>query len=103
MQEQDRYSMPVDNIRQNEIDLLECLLRIDLREAQDPRAGAMCSRLVEAGLVDDTERGLRLTMAGIERSQSLQHRLASDREAAKVLAARGIALALLPPLDVDSA
>lgn len=50
-------------------------------------------RMIEAGLVDRRERGLRLTLAGIERSQSLQHRISSDREAAKVLEARD----MLPP------
>ena len=103
MHEHGRYSMHVDAMHQDEIDLLECLLRIDMREALDPRAGHMRTRLIDAGLVDETERGLRLTLAGIERTQSLQHRLASDREAAKVLAARGIALALLPSLDIDNA
>ena len=44
--------------------------------------------MIEAGLVDRRERGLRLTLAGIERSQSLQHRISSDREVAKVLEAR---------------
>lgn len=101
MQEPDRYSMPVDNMHQDEIDLLECLLRIDMREPLDPRAGGMCSRMIEAGLVDETERGLRLTAAGIQRTQSLQHRLAGDREAAKVLATRGIALASSPQRDRD--
>ena len=35
-----------------------------------------------------------LTFAGIERCQSLQHRIAGDKEAAKVLTDRGIALAI---------
>lgn len=93
MVERSRYSTGcVGNIPQDEIDLLECLMRIDLREPLDERAGRLCTKLIDAGLVDGTERGLRLTLAGIERSQSLQHRVASDREAAKVLGARGIAL-----------
>lgn len=75
-------------IRQDELDLLECLTRIDQREPLDPRAHDLCMCMIEAGLVDRTERGLRLTLAGIERSQSLHHRLCSDREAAKVLEAR---------------
>jgi hypothetical protein len=86
--------MSVDQVNQQEIDLLECLLRIDQRVPLDQRAEGLRDRLIEAGLVDDTEHGLRLTFAGIERCQSLQHHMASDREAAKVLAARGIALAV---------
>ena len=88
-----RYAIPVASVSQDEIDLLECLLKIDQRDGLDPRAEELCSRLIEAGWVDHTERGLRLTAAGIERCQSLQHHMACDREAAKVLAARGIALA----------
>lgn len=89
MPEQARYSTTVvDRIQQDELDLLECLTRIDQREPLDPRAEGLCMRMIEAGLVDRTERGLRLTWAGIERSQSLHHRLCSDREAAKVLQAR---------------
>ncbi len=89
-----RYGIQVTTVTQQEIDLLECLIRIDQRDALDKRAASLCSRLVDAGLVDDTERGLRLTAAGIARCHSLQHHMASDREAAKVLAARGIALAV---------
>lgn len=89
MADQPRYSTAcVDRIRQDELDLLECLTRIDQREPLDRRADDLCMRMIEAGLVERTERGLRLTWAGIERSQSLHHRLCSDREAAKVLEAR---------------
>lgn len=90
-----RYSMRVGNIGQQEIDLLECLLRIDLGHALDPRARGMLERLVEAGLVDRSNGDLALTMAGIERTQSLQHWIAGDKEAAKVLVERGLALAVL--------
>jgi hypothetical protein len=86
--------MDVDPVNQQEIDLLECLIRIDQRETLDERATGLTERLIEAGLVDDNEGGLRLTFAGISRCQSLQHHMASDREAAKILAARGIALAI---------
>ena len=79
---------------QQQIDLLECLIRIDRGETLDGRAGALRDRMIEAGLVDEVDGALRLTTAGIERCRSLQHRLASDREAAKVLAERGIALSL---------
>jgi hypothetical protein len=55
-----------------------------------PAWGVASSR---RGWPDETNGDLRLTPAGIERCRSLQHRMASDREAAKVLAERGIALA----------
>ena len=92
----DRYSMNIGNIGQQEIDLLECLVRIDLGHALDARATDMCRRLIEGGLVEDTDDGLVLTPAGIERCRSLKHRVAGDKEAAKVIADRGIALAGMP-------
>jgi hypothetical protein len=93
MGEQARYSMNVGNIGQQEIDLLECLVRIDTGHVLDPRSDEMLERLVEAGLVDRSGDGIGLTLAGIERCQSLQHRVAGDKEAAKVLVARGLLLA----------
>ena len=89
----DRYSMKIGDIDQQEIDLLECLLRIDTGQALDARAGDMLRRLVEAGLVQESDSGLALTPGGIERCKSLQHRVAGDREAAKAIAERGLALA----------
>jgi hypothetical protein len=93
--DKERYSMDVGRIGQQELDLLECLLRVDLGHALDPRAQAMLERLIEAGLVDTSSGATSLTFAGIERCQSLQHRIAGDKEAAKVLADRGIRLASL--------
>ena len=85
--------MEVGLISQQKLDLLECLLRIDMRLELDPRADAMLGRLIESGLVETSGEGTTLTLAGIERCQSLQHRVAGDKEMAKVLAARGILLA----------
>lgn len=93
MVDEARYSIDVVAADQQQVDLLECLLRIDRGEPLDGRAAGLGGRLVEAGLADETNGDLRLTPAGIERCRSLQHRMASDREAAKVLAERGIALA----------
>jgi hypothetical protein len=90
----ERYSIDMAAIGQQQIDLLECLVRIDRGEALDGRASALRDRMIEAGLVDVVDGALRLTTAGIERCRSLQHRLASDREAARVLAERGIAISL---------
>ena len=89
----DRYSMKIGEIDQQEIDLLECLLRIDAGQALDARAADMLRRLVEAGLVRESDNGLALTPGGIERCKSLQHRVAGDREAAKAIAERGLAAA----------
>lgn len=95
----ERYTMHVEHVNQQERDLLECLLRIDQREALDERANGLCQRLIEAGLVDPTLDGLRLTRAGIERCQSLQHHLACDREAARALATRDMAHAMTSSED----
>lgn len=89
-----RYSMKIGSMGQQEIDLLECLLRIDRDQTLDARAGDMRDRLIDEGLVDCAGANLSLTFAGIERCRSLQHRIAGDKEAAKVLADRGIALAI---------
>jgi len=92
----ERYSMEVGNISQQKLDLLECLLRIDMRLELDPRADAMLGRLIESGLVNTSGEETTLSLAGIERCQSLQHRVAGDKEAAKVIAAREILLASIP-------
>lgn len=94
MIDQERYSIDVVAADQQQIDLLECLIRIDRGELLDGRATGLGERLVEAGLADESDGFLRLTPAGIERCRSLQHRIASDREAARTLAERGIALAV---------
>ncbi|GAB3366292.1 hypothetical protein GCM10027431_08040 [Lysobacter rhizosphaerae] len=93
MTERDRFSRSIHNIDSQDLDLLECLLRIDQHRPLDVRANGLLDRLVEGGLVDRENGDLSLTPAGVERCRSLQHRVASDKEAAKVLAARGFELA----------
>lgn len=88
MSQTGRYTMKIGGIGQQELDLLECLIRIDVGESLDGRAAALLHRLVEGGLVDSREGQLTLTAAGIERSRSLQHRLAGDKDAAQVLVDR---------------
>lgn len=80
-----RYSMRIGNMGQQEMDLLECLQRIDRNEPLDERADALLGRLVRAGLVDSKNGVLTLTNGGISRCQSLQHRQAGDKAAAQVL------------------
>lgn len=86
--DEERYSMRISDMGQQEKDLFECLLRINQGEPLDARAEPLVGRLVEAGLVDSDGATLTLTSAGIRRCQSLQHRLAGDEEAAQVLWAR---------------
>ena len=93
MIQRDRFSTPIGTIGSQDLDLLECLLRIDQNHRLDERADGLLDRLVEGGLVDSENGNLSLTPAGVERCRSLQHRVASDKEAAKVLAARGFSLA----------
>lgn len=85
---EERYSMQIGDMGQQEKDLLECLLRINNGEALDSRADALLGRLVRAGLVDSVGGIITLTSAGIRRCQSLQHREYSDDEAAQVLSDR---------------
>ena len=93
MADSERYGAVVEPIPRDQLDLFECLIRIDHGEALDGRADALLERLIDGGLVDRMGTTLTLTVAGVERCRSLQHRIASDREAARVLAERGLSLA----------
>ena len=77
--------MNVDAASLEELGLLECLHAIAHGEELAQRSYALRDRLIEAGLATQTEEGLSLTPAGIERCRSLQHRVASDREAQRAL------------------
>ena len=96
MVDKERYSIAVEAADQQQIDLLECLVRIDRGEPLDRRASGLKNRLVKGGLVDEVDGMLRLTSAGIERCRSLQFRVASDREAAKVRTERDAENGLAP-------
>ena len=85
-----RYAGTIGDIGGDELDLLECLLRIDLHHALDDRARGLIDRIVDAGLADRQAGTLSLTHAGVQRCKSLQHRLASDQEAARILQQRGL-------------
>jgi hypothetical protein len=94
-----RYSGSVGDIGAEDLDLLECLLRIDLHEPMDTRAHGLATRIIEAGLADRDAAGMRLTHAGVQRCKSLQHRVASDNEAARVLEERGLPPSVLRDLS----
>jgi len=94
MADSERYSAAVESISRDQLDIFECLLRIDRGEPLDGGAGALLERLIDGGLVDRADTMLSLTPAGVERCRSLQHRIASDKEAARVLAERGLAEAI---------
>ena len=88
-----RFTIGVDPIDSQELDLLECLVRVDSGTPLDLRAGDLLDRLIDGGLVDRSDEGtLSLTTAGIDRCRSLHLHVLSDTEAAKVLEERGIPL-----------
>lgn len=77
MVDEKRYSIGVENITQQEIDLLECLRRIDLKQELDPRSAGLIERLVEAGLVDRSNGDLTLTLNWRESSEDKRCNIAS--------------------------
>jgi hypothetical protein len=77
--------MNVDAVSLEELGLLECLHAISHGGELTQYATALRQRLIETGLAAQGDDGLSLTPAGIERCRSLQHRVASDREAQRAL------------------
>jgi hypothetical protein len=67
--------------------LLEVLKRIDSGELNASDSQVM-PRLLEDGLVTEASHGAALTLAGIELCKSLQHRVAADSQAARILQER---------------
>ncbi|MFC5578539.1 hypothetical protein ACFPOA_11030 [Lysobacter niabensis] len=79
----------MDPISLEDLALLEVLRRIDQRVPLLSKDTDIRKRLVESGLLeDDEEHGPHLTSAGIELCKSLQHRVAADAQAAKILEQR---------------
>jgi hypothetical protein len=78
----------MDPISLEELALLDVLERIDQWLDHGPNAAPLLARLVEVGLAEKVEEGLRLTDAGIERCKSLHHRVKADAEAELVLLER---------------
>ncbi len=79
----------MDAISLEDLALLDVLSRIDQGVELVHGDSAIRQRMVESGLIDDDELGLRLTTAGIELCKSLQHRVAADAQVEKILLQRG--------------
>ncbi|RZI82087.1 MAG: hypothetical protein EOP38_17105 [Rubrivivax sp.] len=81
----------MDAISLEDLALLDVLHRIDQGVELVHGDGAIRQRMVESGLIEDDADGLRLTTAGIELCKSLQHRVAADAQAEKILEQRAAA------------
>ncbi|MDQ2702575.1 MAG: hypothetical protein M3Y70_07110 [Pseudomonadota bacterium] len=77
----------MDPIPLEDLALLDVLRRIDGAQMVEGD-GELLPRLIESGLVAEDPEWPRLTVAGVELCKSLQHRLAADIQAAKVLEQR---------------
>ena len=78
----------MDPISIEDLALLEVLQRVDQHVVLTDADSAIRQRMVEGGLVSEGEYGLELTSAGIELCKSLQHRVAADAQAAKIVQQR---------------
>ena len=81
----------MDPISLEDLALLDVLQRIDQHIGLTHGDCEIRLRMVESGLIEDDQEGLRLTLAGIELCKSLQHRVAVDTQAEKVLKERAAA------------
>lgn len=79
----------MDPISLEDLALLDVLHRIDQQVELTHGDSEIRQRMVESGLIADDDGGImRLTNAGIELCKSLQHRVAADAQAEKVLQQR---------------
>ncbi|HNV80047.1 MAG TPA: hypothetical protein PKH66_11445 [Thermomonas sp.] len=81
----------MDAISLEDLALLDVLNRIDQGVELVHGDSVIRQRMVESGLIEDDADGLRLTTAGIELCKSLQHRVAADAQAEKILQQRAAA------------
>ena len=80
----------MDEISIEDLALLEVLKRVDQQIELKSGDTEIHKRLVDSGLlVEDDEGTPRLSAAGIEMCKSLQHRIAADKQAARILAEKG--------------
>ena len=78
----------MDPIPLEDLALLEVLKRIDQGAELTVSDAPIRQRLYESALAMDVEGGMQLTAAGIEMCKSLQHRVAADAQAARIVEAR---------------
>ena len=78
----------MDPISLEDLALLEILQRVDQHIVLTDNDNAMRQRMIDSGLVEEGEYGVSLTSAGIELCKSLQHRVAADQQAAKIVQQR---------------
>mgnify|MGYP001151553933 CR=1 FL=1 len=78
----------MDPISLEDLALLEILQRVDQHVVLTDNDNAMRQRMIESGLIEEDEFGVSLTSAGIELCKSLQHRVAADQQAAKIVQQR---------------
>ena len=78
----------MDPIALEDLALLEVLQRIDQCLPLESGDTRIRQRLVESGLVTVDADPPQLTSAGIELCKSLQHRVAADAQAAKIIEQR---------------
>ena len=78
----------MDPIPLEDLALLEVLKRIDQGAELTVSDAPIRQRLYESALAMDVEGGMQLTAAGIGMCKSLQHRVAADAQAEKILQKR---------------
>ena len=78
----------MDPIALEDLALLEVLQRIDQCLPLESGDTKIHQRLIDSGLVAVDADPLQLTSAGIELCKSLQHRVAADAQAAKIIRER---------------
>ena len=78
----------MDPISLEDLALLEVLKRVSQHAALTDDDSVVGDRMIESGLVVETDEGLALTSAGVEMCKSLQHRVAADAQVAKILQQR---------------
>ena len=78
----------MDPIPLEDLALLEVLKRIDQGAEVTVSDAPIRQRRYESALAMDVEGGMQLTAAGIEMCKSLQHRVAADAQAEKILQKR---------------
>ena len=79
----------MDPIALEDLALLEVLQRVDQCLPLESGDTRIHQRLTDSGLVTMETDPPQLTTAGIELCKSLQHRVAADAQAAKIIEQRG--------------